>query len=186
MSKLSRGVLVPCALLLGGCLVQEPPDLTDAEQTRPFALVRLVTPSPEVVQIIVLDSTQATTFPFSVPIQSEDRGEAVKGALHFDLGADAEDFVAAALLQPSTFLAGPRTAEFAWDVRARHVGCHRLTAVFAHQNNFDESTQLVTNTPEAAADSESISWLVNVSIQGSGIDPSILVDCPRKETVQLD
>jgi hypothetical protein len=164
--------------LLGGCLVQEPPELEDPQQTRPFIRIHGVTPSPAVVWLVSLRLEESAPEHITVPIQSEDR-EPVKGALHFDYQFASQDFIAAAVLEPSTLSAGPRDATFDWRVgrRADQLGCHRLTAVFAHLSNFDESTQLPA--PEAEADSESISWLVNVYKESDGVDETVLTDCPR-------
>ena len=183
MVSCPRRMLAACiAPLLGGCLVSEPPDLEDADQTRPFIRLREVTPPPDEIQIIPLPLSGRKVWPFRVPIQSEDR-EPVKGALHFDLNFEAHDFLAADLIEASTFAAGARTASFDWEVRRAHIGCHWVTAVFAHQSNFDEATQTPAGSPQAQADSERVSWLVNVFAEDDpNVDPTALADCPRAET----
>jgi hypothetical protein len=162
---------------LGGCLVAEPPELEDPGQTRPYLLIRDIQPSPAKVEPLVLPelAPKQRLLEFNVPVQSEDR-EPLWAFLHIDLFTGTPNtFIDFASLSPSTFAAGTRSMAFDWTADESDVGCHRLTAVFGHQSSFDPGTQLIRL--EANADSETVSWLVNVI---DGDDTTALADCPSQ------
>lgn len=164
-------------------MVQEPPDLEDPKQTRPFIVTRDVVPSLSQFYTMPLErNATATTLNITVPIQSEDLGEPVDVGVHLDLLTNRRFLTAARGIEPRSFSDGPRDVKI--DVPISVYGCHYVTAIFAHESSFNKNPADGLVPKEFWSDSSTVIWTINVFDPAADppTDPKLLVDCPHSDT----
>jgi hypothetical protein len=181
--SLARGSLPALGMLFAsGCIVADPPLYEEPPPTPPvFDLNRA---EPNVSQVVVLDRSvsRVTLREFRVPFRSDDKGQRVRAALHIDWGATEarESFVVNTDVSPSTF--DDTSRELLLPLRQNDVGfltpgCHTLTIIAAHDDNWDK----LENRPipaQAEDDTAMVTWWANV-VDRPEIDPYTLINCPR-------
>jgi hypothetical protein len=162
--------------LTTGCLVADAPTYGPPQQRPPVINFDRVTPSPYKLLVIEPNSPAQT---FTVPVRSEDAGEALVGTLVVDWQQPNQVQVHEHDIPPSSFDDVEREYKVEWPLDPRvDVGCgHTLTALIMHESNFDDVLDLPK--PNVEWDVASVTWQLNVVSDVS--DPTqrdVIVVCP--------
>lgn len=155
MAVLRSSFIAALSLLASGCLLAEPPK-RNPRQTAP--ILNLALAAPPVTQLLVLSG--ATTFPFSIPVRSEDVGEDVWFALHrnYALGtAESSRIFGPEDLAPSHLNDDSREVSFTAALPAP-TPCYQVTLVVCHDSNFETSSGLCD--PTMLEDTALATWWV--------------------------
>jgi hypothetical protein len=152
---------------VSGCLVSDPPEYKPPEQTPPFLDLFRADPLIRDVLVVRHDETKN----FNVPVRSEDAGDDLIGAVHFDWGLP-QSWQKNVVLPASTFDDHERAIVFDWSVTSPTLtGCHQLTLLVFHRSNYDFINQRSTDSDDQAI----ATWWLNVNPAESEL--STLKDC---------
>src|SRR5205814_527512 len=111
---------------------------------------------PRLDQLIITDSGK--TVDFSVPVSSEDAGDALYAALFVDF-SPGDDPERSLKLPASTLDEGERTLHLSWRARADiKPGCHRITLLVTHLSNWITGADVVNK-----ADLDEAYWFANIT-----------------------
>lgn len=168
-------------LLLQGCLIPSPPELSDPQATRPNIHYRIVDPpigTP--IHLVRIDDNDPDTQPiedvfFSIPFQSEDVGESLSARLHVNApGQSPKLKTQSGRIAPGQF-SDERIVELQWDPSELGVGCYRFRITLAHEGSFGDMGLI---EPGFESDADQVSWLAFVESQDA---PGTVLfdDCPR-------
>jgi hypothetical protein len=168
-------------VVLGGCLVADPPQYEAPKRTPP--IFNLNETTPYVGDIIVYrDNSQ--TIDFNVKFRSEDQGAKVVGVVHVDYGfvSLAASYQQQTASAPSSLDDTSRSLSWSWsNDRAVSSGCHQFMLIAAHEDSYPLLNSFRPD-PELAKDDIAIAtWWVNVTPSG---DPYTLQHCPNRAEVQ--
>lgn len=162
-------------LLLSGCLVNAPEELEAQERVPPKFFV--LTAAPTVFELLLMD--EATSNPeFTVSYTSEDLGEPVTARLYWDWGKREPLSLGVSTEGGHSLEDGAQEMRVVLDrdrLPPQERGCHTVTMVIAHSDNFDQSG---SNTPIPADESKAdfITWWV---LYNSPLNETTLAQCPR-------
>lgn len=153
--------------MFAGCIVGDPPELGQPQQTPPFVDTAKTDPTPG--RVIQLES--GDNLPLTVPYRSEDAGEDLFATLWLDYEVEGERLITFRQLPAGTLDDGERQFSTSWTVPAPLSGCHQLTFVLTHLSSMDG-----TKPSSEAADVATVTWWLNVG--DSAEEPNLLADCP--------
>jgi len=155
-------ILVIGMFAASGCLVADPPEYKPPEQTPPF--LDLFRADPPVREVLV--ARHDARINFNVPVRSEDAGDELIGAVHFDWGLP-QSWQRNVGLPASTFDDDSRAIVFDWAVTSPSTtGCHQLTLLVFHRANYDFINQRSTDSDDQAI----ATWWLNVNPDESDLD----------------
>ncbi len=162
-----------CSFSTTGCLVADAPTYGPPEQRPPVINSQGVTPTPYTLIVVDQDPEQ---IPISVPVRSEDAGEALKGTLWLDYLLESPDWYSDREIPPGSFDELDRSFDIPFQVGSGvTAGCHTLTALITHESNYDDDTKLPIDS--SSFDVASVTWWVNVKPTNPSM-PGTLVGCP--------
>ncbi len=153
-----------------GCIVAPPTEHQESQQTPPMLFtVQAVPPITAIVTIPEYGDPAVQAF--AVPVQSEDAGERLVGALIASYGEQNETRASNfRLLDPATFADGQREMRVTWEYQRYLPGCYQLSLVVTHESSFDWENL----RPFPQADDVAIAtWWVSL-----GADEATLSTCP--------
>ena len=160
-------------MLLGSCIVADPPEYRNPVQTRPLLNVYLAVPSTQ--QILVVDSTLGTKF--TVPVRSEDNGEDLTALFFLDYQVHPGEFrLLSQNIPASTYDNTDREATFTWKPMGDHAGCHYISLIVAHRGSFQNVDGDHLDPAAGERDAAIVSWIVNVGPTVG--QENTLKDCP--------
>lgn len=170
------------SVLASGCLVADPPEYREPPRTPP--ILDLVAAKPLIGEILVADRrTGDASINFVVPVRSEDNGEALWWAFHFDYGFPGSTVIGLQnRVQPSTFDDVTRAIEFEWHIGSAHpAGCHPITLLVSHEStwNLNEARPHVI---DAQYDTAMATWWLNLDPPADARDT--LIDCPTRSEIE--
>ncbi|MEO8980149.1 MAG: hypothetical protein ABI548_11275 [Polyangiaceae bacterium] len=163
-------------LLASSCIVAGPPENRNPAQTRPTLDVYQATPSAS--RVLVVHTNDLVKI--SVPLRSEDAGEALRGVFLVDYNAgslgllqNSQDIAA------STYADDGRQVTLDWTVPSLPPpGCHLLSLIVAHDSSFGSNPNYVLKQDAANRDAAVINWWLN-DLDADGPNKiSALGDCP--------
>jgi hypothetical protein len=168
-------------LFPSGCIVADPPQYEDPKRSPPILdLERAV---PLISSIIIVDRSDKIAshdVEVSVPIRSDDQGEALVAALHHDYFTDPTgntDTFSSVMVPPSTLDDLNRSISLTWSVEdAFPAGCHQLALVVFHQSSWDFPH--FRPKPGTLWDTAFATWWMNID-PDPNVDPDTLVGCPK-------
>ena len=155
-----------------GCLVADPPEFEDPQQTRPFVHLTKTFPFPGDILILERRTDGGASVTLTLHVQSEDLGEPLTVAVHLDGGQPGgppfreSDFAPATFDQPRDLVLENLNLSNQAD------GCHRLTAIVAHASRFNRTPADGFVRPGEEDWSESVRWTVNI-VGGADVPVSI-------------
>jgi hypothetical protein len=171
--------LASIMLVVQSCIVADPPQYKAAGQTRPELNSYSAVP-PTTKPLVVLTKPPATGAPvgFSVPVRSEDAGEALRALYFLDYQTSVQNKLVGITIPASTYDNTNRTAPLVWPPAGTSAGCHFVTLVVAHTGSFLESDDERLDPTVADEDASLLTWTVNV-------DPTdgenTLLNCPSRD-----
>jgi hypothetical protein len=130
------------------CLVEAPPEFEAAPRRAPtLSMDQAVPPTNAPLEV----ERNGPPITISVPIAWDGAGDSLLARLYLDLNTDRE------LQLTDATPAAPPEVQMTWQPDQRiTVGCHRLTLVVTHQDNYN--TSLRTPKPIDAALASSVTW----------------------------
>jgi hypothetical protein len=151
-------------MLCVGCVLADPPEHAEAEQTPPILFANQAVPSV----YEVLNVSQNDRITVNVPLRSEDVGEGLLAELYVDYSITGSQVLQKAIVVgPGTFEDRQRAVGTYWDVPSIN-GCHQLTLAVTHNSNL-ETRRL--------DDIATVTWWVNVSDTEDG--STKMKDCQK-------
>lgn len=176
-------LLLPCTLL--GCIVADPPPYEPTQRSPP--VLDLVRALPFIGETLVVDRItdpnpdEPTFIAFSIPVRSEDDGRPLQYALHLDytyVSYQSSQTGKRERIPPSTFDDTSREIQFRWDVLGNvSDGCHQLTLVVAHDDNWN----LPEDRPWPGVESAMATWWINVNPAPG--ERYTLKNCPNRDEI---
>jgi len=164
--------LLCLGLTLPGCIFAEPPEQDPRQTPVFFDLVRTV---PLVTQLVHFEP-QDTSREFTVPVISEDAGEEVNFAVHFNLNLGGNQREYFDPLEPSTLSDTSREIRFSFSPLMRSDtpdACQQLTLVACHRRFFQLGSGQCQDSSDAAM---AVWWITFGDTQFA-----TLSDCPQPQ-----
>jgi hypothetical protein len=162
--------------MLSSCIIEDPPPYSEPKQTPPRLDLRRAAPPYD--QVLIVKLGERVTF--NVPVSSEDAGDKIIGLLLLDYaGQDDLTDIARGEAPAATLDDVDRNLIVDWPVAASATkGCHRLTLLVTHRDNYFFGKGLTNKADSAVAP-----WNVFVIDPDDQNVPAI-VDCPVATTEQ--
>jgi hypothetical protein len=168
-------LLLATAPLATGCIIPQG-EQSSPERSPIYVLASSIQPSP--VSVLVIDQTAPTTdLKFTFTVYAEDAGVAMHTALYVDYNHPGSLFLVentggtGTLSEPRTLLAKLSNS----DARLT-PGCHTLSQLVFHLDEWDDENKQVVGTPPELA---MVTWLVDVQHDTGS---SHLSGCPSIST----
>lgn len=131
-TRRARALLCICGVFISGCVLEDPPAVREATQTRPY----LFDFDPPLTQIVTVAG--GINKQFSVGVRSEDAGEQIFGGVveNYDLPGSSRGTLTD-IKPASTFEDTGRRVLLNWAAPANTPGCRQVTGVITHQRTWE-------------------------------------------------
>ena len=156
------------ALCASGCLLSDPPEYDEREQTVPVLDALTAVPAPTQTHL----RNKGDTVSITVDFHSEDRGERVFALLFLNFAVEGQSYEWGAEYPPSTF-DEKRTISTSWTVPGPEelYGCNQLSLVVTHESNVNWFTRPPGLHHDEGADL--LTWWMDINDSGE-----TLSECP--------